>query len=346
MSEQPTHAMLVRADDGLHLLPACTARVCAERTVTFSTGADVLGIVELYPEPIVGTRLWAHFQQHGRGPATAAELAAPARDARDDEISMLRDALDHIARSAHQSRSQTVRIRWIEARANGALEGKPYVRGQFREPKNGIAEFERMQSEILRMKAAQPVAGNHKLDTDAHVFFYEQDFYVLSNFSAFILQWKGRRFDTSEAAYHWEKFPDAPAVQDLIFDSPSAHEAFKLAERNKHLRRPDWDEVKIDVMREILRAKANQHEYVRRKLLATGDRILVEDSWRDSYWGWGPNRAGQNMLGKLWMEVRADLAAAPTTEPDDVPDPATNWADADAADYPGAVIEQEVVSHD
>ncbi|MNT41703.1 Swarming motility protein YbiA [compost metagenome] len=75
-------------------------------------------------------------------------------------------------------------------------------------------------------------------------------------------------------------------------------------------RRPDWDDVKVNTMRSLLRAKANQHEYVRRKLLATGDRILVEDSWRDDFWGWGPNRDGQNMLGKLWMEVRAELRAA------------------------------------
>lgn len=155
------------------------------------------------------------------------------------------------------------------------------------------------------------VDGNHKLDTDTHVFFYEQDFYVLSNFSAFSLIWKNIRFDTSEAAYHWEKFtrPIAGqhAIRNEILLSPSAHEAFKIAERNKALRRDDWDDVKVGIMREILTAKADQHEYVRRKLLATGDRILVEDSWRDDYWGWGPNRDGQNMLGKLWMEVRENL---------------------------------------
>lgn len=148
----------------------------------------------------------------------------------------------------------------------------------------------------------------HKLDTEAQVFFYEQDFYVLSNFSAFTLQWKGRRFDTSEAAYHWEKFDGMDAeVQDMILEAPSAHEAFKIAESQKMFRRSDWDTVKVGIMRDILRAKAEQHEYVRRKLLATGDRELVEDSWRDDFWGWGPTRDGQNMLGKLWMEVRAEL---------------------------------------
>lgn len=149
--------------------------------------------------------------------------------------------------------------------------------------------------------------GCVKPDTERQVFFYEQDFYVLSNFSAFTLLWGGIRYDTSEAAYHIEKFPDRPDIRNAIRNAPSAHEAFKVAERNKAHRRQDWDAVKVDVMRAILRTKVDQHEYVRRKLLATGDRELIEDSWRDDFWGWGPNRNGQNMLGKLWMEVRAEV---------------------------------------
>lgn len=152
---------------------------------------------------------------------------------------------------------------------------------------------------------------NHKLDTDTHVFFYEQDFYVLSNFSAFRVFWKGNNFDTSEHAYHWEKFNDATpgsqARRAVIRMADSAHSAFKLAELLGCYRRADWNTVKVDIMRDILRAKADQHEYVRRKLLETGDRSLVEDSWRDDFWGWGPDGHGQNMLGKLWMEIRAEL---------------------------------------
>lgn len=156
-------------------------------------------------------------------------------------------------------------------------------------------------------------AGFVKPDTDTQVFFYEQDFYVLSNFSAFNLQWSGLTFPTSEHCYHWLKFNrggGGAVIQKEILSAPSAHEAFKIAERNKTFRRMDWDAVKVELMRDILRAKAAQHEYVRRKLLATGDRELIEDSWRDDFWGWGPNRDGQNMLGNLWMEVRAELRAA------------------------------------
>lgn len=147
----------------------------------------------------------------------------------------------------------------------------------------------------------------HKLDTETTVFFYEQDFYVLSNFSAFTLQWSGYRFDTSEAAYHWEKFPQRPDIQESIRCAISAHEAFKIAQVFKDQRREDWDEVKVDIMREILWQKVMQHEYVRRKLFATGNRELVEDSWRDDFWGWGADRSGRNMLGKLWMETRERL---------------------------------------
>lgn len=157
----------------------------------------------------------------------------------------------------------------------------------------------------------------HGLDTPERVCFYEQDFYVLSNFSSFTLQWRGLRFDTAEAAYHWEKFPDQQAVQELIRTAPSAHEAYRVAAEHKWQRRPDWDDVKCEIMKDILRAKAEQHEYVRRKLLATGDRELVENSWRDDFWGWGPNRDGQNELGKLWMGVRAELKIDAMT-PDEV----------------------------
>lgn len=148
---------------------------------------------------------------------------------------------------------------------------------------------------------------NHKLDTDSQVFFYEQDFYVLSNFSAFQLNWKGYYFPTSEHAYHWEKFEGHSDIQFIIRESTSAHAAFKNAEAHKQWRRADWDQVKVAAMYGILRCKAAQHEYVRRKLLATGDRELIEDAWRDDFWGWGPNRDGQNMLGRLWMQIRSEM---------------------------------------
>lgn len=149
------------------------------------------------------------------------------------------------------------------------------------------------------------------LDTDKQVFFYEQDFYVLSNFSAFNVNVFGRDFQTAEHAYHWAKFCETNTViASKIRHARSAHDAFKLAEVESASRRPDWDDVKLGVMKKILRAKVAQHEYVRLKLLDTGSRELIENSWRDSFWGWGENRSGKNYLGEIWMQIRQELRVA------------------------------------
>jgi N-glycosidase YbiA len=194
------------------------------------------------------------------------------------------------------------RVREIAQRGDGWIPVEDAETLQFAADEIArLAEVEKLES-----------PGCHGLDTPGRVRFYEHDFYVLSNFSAFCLHWRGHAHFTSEHAYHWARF-DYPAgvlLQDCVQRSGSAHEAFKFAQENKSKQREDWDFIKVDVMREILRAKADQHEYVRRKLLATSDRELVEDSWRDDFWGWGPNRDGKNMLGKLWMEVRAEIRAA------------------------------------
>ena len=51
---------------------------------------------------------------------------------------------------------------------------------------------------------------------------------------------------------------------------------------------------RLDVMKYILYMKVDQHPYVRKKLLETGNRQLIEDSWRDDYWGWGEKTDGLN----------------------------------------------------
>lgn len=155
----------------------------------------------------------------------------------------------------------------------------------------------------------------HGLDTIHQVCFYEQDFYVLSNFSSFSLLWKGIRFPTLEHAYHWEKFSprgnlvtryQLAKIRREIKNATSAHDAFRLAQKYKEWRRPDWDHpsAKVRIMFMLLVEKVKQHDYVRTKLINTGTRRLAENSWRDNYWGWGENEDGLNVLGQLWMLVR------------------------------------------
>lgn len=138
--------------------------------------------------------------------------------------------------------------------------------------------------------------------------FYEREFYVLSNFSSFQVGWRGRVWPTSEHAYQAAHFFEtAPELVEQIFNCRSAHEAFKLAKANADKAPADWGDLKIGIMEDICRHKLQQHAYVHKKLLQTGDLPLVEDSPADDFWGWGPNRDGRNELGKIWMQLRSEL---------------------------------------
>ncbi len=149
---------------------------------------------------------------------------------------------------------------------------------------------------------------NYRMDTDSQIFFYENEFYVFSNFSAFMIEWKGKLYMTSEHVYHSEKFEDE-ILKEQIRNTRSAHDAFKLAHRNKDKQRKDWNKIRLGIMKEVLRVKTEQHPYVKKKLLDSGNKELIEDSWRDSYWGWGPNKDGENHLGKIWMEIREEFCS-------------------------------------
>src|SRR5574337_307549 len=138
------------------------------------------------------------------------------------------------------------------------------------------------------------------------VFCYEKEFYIFSNFSSFMIEWKGKLYPTSEHAYQSEKFEDE-VLREQIRNARSAHDAYKLAKSNKDKYKRDWDNIKLSVMKDILKTKVSQHPYVKKKLLESADREIIEDSWRDDFWGWGPNKDGANHLGRLWMEVRGEI---------------------------------------
>ena len=60
-------------------------------------------------------------------------------------------------------------------------------------------------------------------------------------------------------------------------------------------------------MKTALRAKFTQHENLKKILLDTGDRELIEDSPTDYQWGCGQDGTGQNLLGKALVEIRTEL---------------------------------------
>lgn len=138
--------------------------------------------------------------------------------------------------------------------------------------------------------------------------FYEREFYCFSNFSSFAVEWKGRVWPTSEHAYQAAHFFEtAPELAEKIYNAKSAHEAYKLAQTNANKAPLNWEEIKIGVMEDIVRHKLEQNPYVRHKLEQTDNKLIVEDSPKDSFWGWGENRDGRNELGKVWMKLRQEI---------------------------------------
>jgi len=126
----------------------------------------------------------------------------------------------------------------------------------------------------------------------------------LSNYFPCRVEWEGRVYGSSEAAYQSGKY--LPAERD-VFTRLDPDSARKFP-RTKPYDRVAFQERKVRTMREISWAKFSQNAELGKKLLATGDRYLEETNW----WGditWGVYRGeGENLLGKILMEVRAALA--------------------------------------
>ncbi len=138
--------------------------------------------------------------------------------------------------------------------------------------------------------------------------FFPREFYCLDNYSAFKIEYDGWVYGTVEEAYQASAFKDAAEdVVEQIRQAKSPYEAKQISIANKDRKRPDWDMKKIEVMEELLHEKVRQHPYVREMLIKTGSYLIVEDSPKDTYWGWGLNRDGENNMGKLWMKIREQI---------------------------------------
>ena len=75
------------------------------------------------------------------------------------------------------------------------------------------------------------------------------------------------------------------------------------------------DKRNLEVMRRLLLDKFTSYQDLEDKLLATGTTDLINGTWdsRDTFWG-VHRGVGENMLGKLLMEIRHDLRFDNATE--------------------------------
>jgi ribA/ribD-fused uncharacterized protein len=142
------------------------------------------------------------------------------------------------------------------------------------------------------------------------IYFYStRDAYgCFSNFSAHPIELNGKRWPTSEHYFQAQKFAGTEHEEQVRLTKTPKQAAEMGRDRSRPLR-SDWEQIKDDVMREVVRQKFLTHQDIQKVLLDTGEEELVEATTYDYYWGCGTKKTGKNMLGKILMEIRAEIRA-------------------------------------
>lgn len=141
-------------------------------------------------------------------------------------------------------------------------------------------------------------------------FVPETHHYFLSNFYPSRVLYEGITYPSAEHAYQAAKVQDTD-TRMLIMRQPTAAQAKRMGGSLKL--RLDWEVVKFQVMKDILRIKFEPYSLLAGKLRFTGDVYIIEGNyWHDLIWGQCSCRRhawdGANQLGLLLMEVRSELA--------------------------------------
>jgi ribA/ribD-fused uncharacterized protein len=155
----------------------------------------------------------------------------------------------------------------------------------------------------------------YDLGASAVIYRMMDEFGGLSNFARdFPLEINGLVAHTNESLYQALRFPHRPDLQRLLLDEPTPAKVKRISRDYLHDTRPNWETLRKDIMRWCLQVKLAQHyKRVGALLVASGDRPIVEQAYSDQYWGAtlqedGTLR-GANVLGLLWMDLRAELHA-------------------------------------
>lgn len=128
-------------------------------------------------------------------------------------------------------------------------------------------------------------------------------YYFLSNFYSSNVEYEGLTYLNNESAFQSAKLKEVKDREEFCSLDPST-----AKRKGRHVKlRDDWEEVKYNIMHDIVYAKFSQNLDLKKKLLATEGEYLEEgNTWGDKIWG-TVNGIGENNLGKILMQVREEL---------------------------------------
>ena len=143
------------------------------------------------------------------------------------------------------------------------------------------------------------------------IYFYKVDdpYGCFSNFSPHPIELAGRTWATVEHYYQAHKFLHTE-FEDLmlqIYAAPTPEFAAKIGRDPQYQPHLDWNIHKCKFMYDAVLQKFSTHLDIQQMLLETLDAEIIEDSPVDYFWGCGTDRTGINQLGRILMQVRAEL---------------------------------------
>jgi len=158
--------------------------------------------------------------------------------------------------------------------------------------------------------------------------YYEDDDYVLFK-SGYLSQWHEAPFTIDNITFNcceqWMMYKKAIFFYDAetankILEEKIPKEQKKLGRSVKNFNEDEWSEVDTDIVFQGNLIKFAQNPELKEKLLATGNKHIIEASSFDSKWGAGKSidefqeipkeewkKQGRNLLGKALMCVRKEL---------------------------------------
>lgn len=131
-----------------------------------------------------------------------------------------------------------------------------------------------------------------------------------SPYTAHAIEIDGVVYPTVEHAYQCRRYSD-PKIISKILSASSPLKAWEISSKYKYLQNPDFAAKKLEVMKDLLRLKVQQHEEVRQALLESGEQQIVKHIFTfppgDGFWDEGEDGKGLNHMGSLWMEIREEI---------------------------------------
>ncbi len=138
---------------------------------------------------------------------------------------------------------------------------------------------------------------------------FEGEYAFLSNMYSCPVKYDMEIFPCVETAFQFQKCVTVEDKEKFINDDGYWVNGFLARKFGRKVKlRSDWEEVKLIIMYELLEEKFYRNEKLREALKKTGNIEIVEDN-DDTFWG-VCNGKGQNMLGRMLMEIRENIIQA------------------------------------